>query len=164
MSAPSSIIRPARPAEAAAAQALARAAYQHYVPRMGREPAPMLADYGELIAAGEVFLLEREGRLLGLIVLRSEDDALFVENIAVDRAAQGQGHGRALMGFAESEARRRGTPLIRLYTNIAMTENLDFYPRLGFRETGRRVEDGYHRVYFEKPVPPSVETDKAGLC
>src|SRR5271154_3137568 len=94
-------IRQARPAEAADARALARAAYRHYVPRMGREPAPMLADYGELIAAGEVFLLEREGRLLGLIVLRSEDDALFVENVAVDREAQGQGHGRDLMRFAE---------------------------------------------------------------
>ncbi len=164
MSSPSSVIRLARADEAAAARTLARAAYAHYVPRMGREPAPMLADYGELIAAGELFLLERKGRLLGLIVLRSESDALFVENVAVDRAAQGQGLGRVLMGFAETEACRRGAPLIRLYTNIAMTENLDFYPRLGFRETGRRVEDGYHRVYFEKPVQRPVETDKAGLC
>lgn len=161
MSAPTSI-RPARPADAADARALARAAYRHYVPRMAREPAPMLADYGELIAAGEVFLLEREGRLLGLIVLRNEDDALFVENVAVDRDAQGQGHGRTLMGFAEAEARRRGAGVIRLYTNIAMTENLDFYPRLGFRETDRREEDGYHRVYFEKPMRPPTEGDKAG--
>lgn len=155
-------IRPAWPAEAADARALARAAYRHYVPRMGREPAPMLADYGELIAAGEVFLLERDGRLLGLIVLRSEDDALFVENVAIDREAQGQGHGRTLMGFAEAEARRRGAAVIRLYTNIAMTENLEFYPRLGFRETDRREEDGYHRVYFEKPVRSAAEANKAG--
>lgn len=154
-------IRPARAADAIAARALARTAYQHYVPRMGREPAPMLADYGELIAAGEVYLLEGQGRLVGLIVLRSEKDALFVENVAVDRAAQGRGHGRTLMSFAEAEARRRGASSIELYTNIAMTENLDFYPRLGFRETGRRVEDGYHRVYFEKPVGPAADTDKA---
>lgn len=37
-----------------------------------------------------------------------------------------------------------------------MTENLRLYPSLGFVETGRRVEDGYRRVYFRKliPAPP----------
>jgi hypothetical protein len=33
-----------------------------------------------------------------------------------------------------------------------MTENLAYYPRLGFRETDRREEDGYRRVFFEKRV------------
>lgn len=162
MSAPT--IRLARSDEAGAAQALARAAYQHYVARMGREPAPMLADYGTLIAAGEVHLLESGGRLRGLIVLRSDGDALFVENVAVERAAQGQGLGRALMAFAEAEARRRGAARIELYTNVLMTENLAFYPRLGFREIGRWEEDGYHRVYFEKPLARGPDTDKAGDC
>jgi len=151
VSAPSTI-RLARPEEADATRALARAAYQHYVPRMGREPEPMLADYGALIAAGEVYLLESDGRVAGLVVLRSEADALFVENVAVDGRTQGQGHGRTLMGFAEAEGRRRGAKRIELYTNIAMTENLVFYPHLGYRETGRRIEDGYHRVFFEKPL------------
>jgi hypothetical protein len=31
-----------------------------------------------------------------------------------------------------------------------MTENLAFYPRLGYREVGRVVEDGFRRVYFAK--------------
>jgi hypothetical protein len=33
-----------------------------------------------------------------------------------------------------------------------MTENLAYYPSLGFRETDRREEDGYSRVFFEKQV------------
>lgn len=147
-----STIRPARREEAEWVKALVRRAYALYVPRMGQEPAPMLADYGALIEAGELKLLEEAGRPVALIVLRPEEDALFVENIAVDPQAQGKGYGRALLAFAEDEARRLGLTAIRLYTNAAMTENLAYYPRLGFRETDRREEDGYNRVFFEKRV------------
>jgi ribosomal protein S18 acetylase RimI-like enzyme len=146
------MIRPARRAEAEWARALVRRAYALYVPRMGQEPAPMLADYGALIDAGELHVLEDAGAGVALIVLRPDEDAFFVENIAVDPLVQGKGHGRALLAFAEAEARRLGLAAIRLYTNAAMTENLAYYPRLGFRETDRREEDGYRRVFFEKRV------------
>jgi hypothetical protein len=46
----------------------------------------------------------------------------------------------------------RGVTEVRLYTNEAMTENLSFYPRHGYRETGRAVQDGFRRVYFSKTV------------
>jgi ribosomal protein S18 acetylase RimI-like enzyme len=145
-------IRRARIGEGGWAQALVRRAYALYVPRMGQEPAPMLADYRALIEAGEVQVLEEAGAPVALIVLRPDEDALFVENIAVDPLVQRKGHGRALLAFAEREARRLGLTAIRLYTNAAMTENLAYYPRLGFRETDHREEDGYSRVYFEKRV------------
>jgi ribosomal protein S18 acetylase RimI-like enzyme len=146
------VIRPARLTDADWARALVRRAYALYVPRMGKEPAPMLADYGALIAAGEVHVLEDGGAPVALIVLRAHGDALFIENIAVDPAAQRKGHGRALLAFAEAEARRLGLTALRLYTNAAMIENLGYYPRLGFRETDRREEEGYKRVFFEKRV------------
>jgi hypothetical protein len=31
-----------------------------------------------------------------------------------------------------------------------MTEDLQFYQRLGFEEEGRRVQDGYRRVFLRK--------------
>jgi hypothetical protein len=34
-----------------------------------------------------------------------------------------------------------------------MTENLAYYPPLGYRETDRRAEGGYERVFFAKHVP-----------
>lgn len=146
------MIRPARPDEAFWVRALVRRAYALYIPRMGKEPAPMLADYGALIAEGQVHVLEEGGEAVALIVIYPKDDALFIENIAVDPVAQGKGHGRALLAFAEAEARRVGLKALRLYTNAAMTENLAFYPGRGFRETERREEDGYKRVFFEKRV------------
>jgi ribosomal protein S18 acetylase RimI-like enzyme len=146
------MIRSARPDEAEWARALARRAYALYVPRMGKEPAPMLADYGALIAADQVRVLEDAGSPAALMVIFPKKDALFIENIAVDPAIQRKGHGRALLAFAEREARRLGFKFLRLYTNAAMTENLTYYPNLGFRETERREEDGYNRVFFEKRV------------
>jgi hypothetical protein len=46
-----------------------------------------------------------------------------------------------------------GAPAVtRLYTNAAMTENLAYYPRRGYIETHRAAQDGFHRVFFRKPV------------
>jgi len=54
------------------------------------------------------------------------------------------------MDFAETEAARGGFASLFLYTNVLMTENLEYYPRLGFEKTRRISVDGFERVYFEK--------------
>jgi ribosomal protein S18 acetylase RimI-like enzyme len=68
-----------------------------------------------------------------------------------------------LIAFAEDHARELGLDAVTLYTNEAMTENLRLYPALGFVETGRRVEDGYRRVYFRKTVS-GAEVDSAATA
>ncbi|MGI5242854.1 GNAT family N-acetyltransferase [Dactylosporangium sp. CA-139066] len=145
-------IVPARPEDADAVRALVRAAYAHYVPRIGREPAPMTADYAALIAAGHVWVTD--GALVGVIVLIPQAGHLQVDNVAVDPAARGTGVGAALLAFAEERARALGRPQLRLYTNAAMHENLAYYPRRGYTETHRATESGFHRVYFQKQTPP----------
>ena len=84
-----------------------------------------------------------------------DDDgaSLLIENVAVSPAAQGTGLGRELMDFAERQARARGLRRLALYTNEVMVENLAIYARLGYRETARRTEDGYRRVFMEKLLP-----------
>jgi GNAT superfamily N-acetyltransferase len=144
--------RPARPDEAPALRDLVRAAYAKYVPRLGREPAPMLDDYAARIEAGQAWVLEDGGALVGALILEDEPDGLLLYNIAVAPAAQGAGVGRRLIRFTEAEARRRGHALLRLYTNEKMVENVAMYPRLGFTETHRGSEAGHRRVYFEKRV------------
>lgn len=131
---------------------LVREAYAHYVPRMGREPAPMTADYERLVAGGLVTVAEDDAGILGILVTYPRDGLLFVENVAVASAAQGRGVGAALMAEAERMARADGLKALELYTNEKMNENLTWYPKIGFRETDRRVEDGYARVYFLKPL------------
>ena len=145
------MIRPARPEDAPAVRQLVQDAYGHYVARMGKPPGPMLDDYDRRIADGQAWVLEDEGRLAGALVLEDlPGGVLLLDNVAVALSAQGKGYGRALVAFAEVEARRRGHAEVRLYTHVLMRENLALYARLGFRETGRVSEKGYERVYMAK--------------
>jgi len=145
-------IRQAVDGDVTAVRAVVDAAYAQYVPRIGRRPAPMTADYEGLVAAGDVWVGDAYGRVVGVLVIRASGTALELENVALDPAMQGLGHGRALVDFAESRARELGLEAVELYTNEAMVENLRLYPRLGFVETERCVEDGYRRVYFRKTL------------
>jgi ribosomal protein S18 acetylase RimI-like enzyme len=87
-------------------------------------------------------------------VTEDRGDHLLLETIAVAPGAQGSGYGRLLLDRAEGDAAELGLPEVRLYTNEAMTENLTFYPRHGYRQTGRAVQDGFRRVYFSKTLHP----------
>jgi GNAT superfamily N-acetyltransferase len=131
---------------------VARDAYAHYVPRIGREPAPMTADYDQAITRGQAWVAEQRGQLVGLLVLVPADDHLLLENIAVAPNRQASGIGALLLNKAEEQAYASGLTEIRLYTNQAMTENLAYYPRHGYHETHRTTQDGYRRVYFAKTI------------
>jgi ribosomal protein S18 acetylase RimI-like enzyme len=145
-------VRPAGPEDTAAVGDLVRAAYSKYVERIGKEPAPMLDDHAALIRAGEVWVLDggAGGGLLGVLVMRPDEDHMFVDNVAVAPGRQGRGLGRRLVAFAEERAREAGLSEIRLYTNEKMHENLSFYGKLGFEETDRGLDGGYRRVFMRK--------------
>jgi N-acetylglutamate synthase-like GNAT family acetyltransferase len=128
------------------------AAFEKYVARIGKLPAPMTADYAELLRTSRVWVIDDGQQLLGLLVTQAQPDHLLLDVIAVAPAAQGGGHGRALLERADRDARELGLSELRLCTNESMTENLEFYPRRGFHETSRGVQDGYHRVFFAKPL------------
>jgi GNAT superfamily N-acetyltransferase len=145
------LVRPARPDEADAVSDLVQRAYGHYVERIGRRPSPMDADYERLAAAGELWTLEEAA---GVVLLRGNDGHMLVDNLAVEPELQGTGLGRRLLQFAEDEARLRGLRELRLYTNLAMTENIALYTRLGWEEYDRRLEGAFSRVYFRKAVGP----------
>lgn len=145
-------LRMATPEDLGAVEAIVEAAYKHYIARIGRKPGPMLDDYGALIAAGRVRVMDCDGTLKGLLVLIPEAEVMLLDNVAVDPSAQGTGLGRQMMTFAEQAARDAGYKSIRLYTNVAMTENIALYTRVGYVETHRGIEKGLHRVYMIKTL------------
>ena len=146
-------VRPAVPADVADIERIVNDAYSSYIPRIGREPAPMTVDYRDIVASTDhAHVLVAAGETVGVIVLIAEADHVLIENVAIAPAAQGRGWGRALLAHADQLARELDLPQTRLYTNAAMTENLSFYPRSGYTEVGRRREDGFDRVYFVRDV------------
>ncbi|WP_029005032.1 GNAT family N-acetyltransferase [Azorhizobium doebereinerae] len=145
-------LRLARPDDRPAVEALVHAAYSPYVHRNGLMPGPMRDDYGALIGDSRVHVVERDGALLGLVVLLPQQDAMLLDNVAVDPALHGSGIGRILLQFAEQAARDAGYGAIRLYTQEIMTENVALYTRIGYRETHRVEEKGLRRIYMLKTL------------
>jgi N-acetylglutamate synthase-like GNAT family acetyltransferase len=145
-------IRRATTADLADIQRLIDDAYTKYIERIGRPPAPLTADYAAALEHSRVWVLESGDAIVGALVTEDRADHLLLETVAVAPDAQGRGYGRLLLDRAESDAAELGLTEVRLYTNEAMTENLTFYPRHGYRERGRAIEDGYRRVYFSKTV------------
>jgi N-acetylglutamate synthase-like GNAT family acetyltransferase len=144
-------IRQANEADLPVIDEIITAAYSKYLARMDRPPAPMLRDYALAVEQGAVWVAGTP--IAGLISLSPAGDSLLVENLAVHPAAQGAGLGRALMDFAEQQARKLRLPRLALYTNEVMTENQAIYAHLGYQETARRSEDGYQRVFMQKELP-----------
>ena len=148
--------RKAEPADVAAARQCIEEAYATYVPRLGFPPAPMSVDYEVLQSRGELFVVGDPP--VGTVTLTVQDTDLWINNLAVRPERQGQGLGRALIAFAESEAVARKATSLRLFTNELMTENLTFYGALGFREIGRHVDGPYRCVVMEREAQPPQRT------
>jgi ribosomal protein S18 acetylase RimI-like enzyme len=117
-----------------------------------RPPKPVLADYAAVVRDGQTWLLEDLGQCLGVLVLVPQADHLLLENVAVDPSHQGRGLGRALLDWAETEARRLRLPAVQLYTNALMTENIAIYTARGYVETERRHIDGRDAVFMRKSL------------
>ena len=130
-------------------------AYAPYVERMGgQRPAPMDADYAEVVAGTEAWVAETDGDVIGLLVLIGQGDGMLLDNVAVLPSQQGRGAGRALLTLAEEQARAGGYERISLYTNKAMLNNQELYERIGYVETHRADEHGFARVFYEKTLAP----------
>ena len=150
-------IRPARPEDLDAIRDCAASAYGRYVARIGQEPAPMIADFKARIGRGVVHVSTgekdgEEGPVRGFIIFYPRGDHIHLENVAVAAGFQRRGIGRELIDCCEDFARQNGFAAVELYTNEKMAENLDLYPRLGYRETGRGEQDGFNRVFFRKEI------------
>jgi ribosomal protein S18 acetylase RimI-like enzyme len=142
--------RSATTRDAANVTALVSAAYGHYEERIGMVPRPMTDDYTEVIKNYRVTLAERGQTIVGMIVLTVTDDGFLIDNVAVEPSFRGKGIGKALVAFAEAEARRAGFDSIYLYTHEKMTENIALYSRIGYVEYERRSQEDFSLVYMRK--------------
>jgi N-acetylglutamate synthase-like GNAT family acetyltransferase len=150
------MFRRATPADVTIIRDLTRAAYAKWVPLIGREPKPMLADYGEAVTRHIIDLYEADGEVAGLVEVIPQIPYLLIENIAVLPTQQGKGLGGLLLIHAENLARSLDLDELRLYTNAAFTSNIEFYARRGFHEF---LREPFHlsgiTVHMKKAIAPA---------
>jgi GNAT superfamily N-acetyltransferase len=94
---------------------------------------------GSLARRREMYVGEEQGRLSAVLGLEGAE--LFTFFVAPDR--QGRGVGRALLGFAEELARKRGLRQLRVAASLTA---VGFYERMGYRRTGAGSDGRFGRT------------------
>ena len=113
----------------------------------GDYPTRRDAEMGE--AAGELFVTEEAGEILGTMMLREEQERnarsapwqlpleeqeqLTIYTFAVRPDCRGGGVGRALLGYAEAWAKAQGKRALRLDVHEINTPAIKLYESCGFR-------------------------------
>jgi ribosomal protein S18 acetylase RimI-like enzyme len=150
-------LRPARAGDAAAVRDLTREAYAKWIPRIGREPKPMGADYEAAVRNHRVDLLYLDGSLAALIETIDQGDRLLIENLAVSPGYQRRGLGTTLLAHAEGVAASLGYDRIWLYTNTRFDGNIELYSRTGYRiDSEEDIGSGLVRVNMSNAVAPGA--------
>jgi GNAT superfamily N-acetyltransferase len=97
----------------------------------------------ELRDGFEVVVAEKEGKVVGFIVFKREQDYVDIDNLDVTKNEQMKGIGRALVDHVEKIALDNGYSLMKTDT----TENkagvpwksYSFWTKMGYRDTGERL-------------------------
>jgi GNAT superfamily N-acetyltransferase len=122
-------------------------------------------------ALGQGFVAEREGTIVGTVVVQGPHDAdatpdvracawylrrdlAHLHQLGVEPAAQGQGIGSALISACEDWARERGFPAIALDTALPATHLRQRYAAFGYAEVDSVQWKGkrYRTVIMVKPL------------
>lgn len=114
------------------------------------EVYPNLAVLKKDIGKGDLFVLDEDGAIKGMVVLNEFQDKeyadvrwkltegrpLVVHRLCVHPEFQGMGAARRLMAFAEDYAQKNGYSSIRLDTFTQNPTSVALYAKLGYAEAG----------------------------
>ncbi|AVJ29307.1 GNAT family N-acetyltransferase [Achromobacter spanius] len=145
------LIRPARPEDAALLPAIERSAGTLFRDAPGLEwiadDAVMSeTEHLRLIAQGTSWVAQESEQLCGFLCGERFHDALHVWELAVDAGHQRMGIGLRLVHAACGHARAAGLAAVTLTTFRDLAWNAPWYARLGFREDRPLAGSRLHAV------------------
>ena len=143
------IFRKANSKDEDAIKQIASRAYQKYIERMGKEPAPMRPNIQK---NDIVFVCEKENKIIAFAILVIKDGNIFLENLAVEPLFQQKNVGTTFISFIENYLIKEKFDFYQLYTNEKMIENILWYQKIGFKKIREVTEKGFNRVYFQKQL------------
>ena len=129
--------------------AIAQKAYEKYIERMGKEPAPMRP---VIQKEDMVFICEDNKQVIAFAILVKINDQIILDSIAVDTPHQKKGIGNNFIKFIEQYLIKQKVNKYQLYTNEMMFENIDWYQKIGYKIFKKVTEKGFNRIYFEKEL------------
>lgn len=152
------VLRGATVADAASIAATIAASFEEYRGRLKPESGAF-GETAETIAAelahqSGAIIAERNGAVVGCVMVKLLDDDLYFGRLAVVPAARGLGIARRLVEAVEDEARRRELAGVRLGVRIVLTENQQLFTSLGYVEISREAHEGFDH-------PTSINMRKA---
>jgi ribosomal protein S18 acetylase RimI-like enzyme len=145
--------------DAAGMAAVIAASFAQYrgrlVPESGafRETAATIA--AELAGGAGAIVAERNGEMLGCVLVEEKEGDLYFGRLSVLPSARGRGLAGQLIEAVETEARRRGLAGVRLGVRIVLTDNQRLFQALGYRETSREAHPGFDHptsINMRKPL------------
>lgn len=141
------VLRAATPADAATIAATIAAAFAQYrgklVPESGAFGETAEAIAAELAKGAGAIVAERNGEMVGCVMIQEREGDLYFGRLAVLPAARGTGLARRLIYAVEADARRRGLSGIRLGVRVVLTDNQRLFRSLGYREISREAHPGF---------------------
>lgn len=141
-----------------------RAAFTPYIRALGRQwPAEGSAAFAEAweqgeaqLARGDVYVALDGEQIVGAVRTKPQENALYIQQIAVDPVRQGTGVGSWLLLRIDELAQSRGLGGLALETAEMAVANIRLYQRHGFEIVGRGPPDhgldSHVRVHMVKSL------------
>ena len=152
------VLRQAELGDAPAVAATIAAAFEQYRGRLQPESGAFLetadAVAAELAKGATAIVAERNGEILGCVMMKEMEGDLYFGRLSVQPAARGAGLAARLVAAVEDLARARGLPGVRLGVRIALPDNQRLFTSLGYREISREAHPGFDH-------PTSINMRKA---
>ena len=147
------MIRPARKKDLNIILEVTRACATHMIEQgifQWNEHYPSLEAFQKDLDRKELFVYEKDARVLGAIVISTYMDAvykpiewirpternIYIHRLCIHPREQGNGYANTLMDFAEAKAKKEGFQSIRLDTFSLNKKNVSFYSKRGYAQLG----------------------------
>jgi len=121
----------------------------------------VLSNPEDLILAkgGEIYFAVSEGKAVGAIAMKVEDDGVYeLTKLAVDPTVQQGGMGRALCEKVIERFKARGGKKLYLETNTVLEPAIKLYWKLGFVEKQPETPSPYERAnYYMEWQPTDIK-------
>lgn len=139
------MIRPIRPADAAAAATLIHVAFRDIPEPLDPTPSALRESEASILAhlAHGGGAVAAEPGIVACVLWSEKDAGLYLGRLAVAAGCRNRGLAAQLLLAAEDEARRLGLSRLHLGVRLALPGNRRLFARLGFVETTLHAHEGY---------------------